>query len=73
MSSGRVRGTRGLTLLSIEKLNSFLSGLIIDECLNDQLTRQKKAMISRANAGRISETLFDHLLILSQINQSVCA
>ena len=55
------------------KHHGCLRWLIIDECLNDQRTRQKKAMISRATAGRISETLVDHSPIFSQIDQSVCA
>ena len=55
------------------KHHRCLRWLIIDECLNDQRTRQKKAMISRAHAGRMSETLFDHSHIVSQTDQSVCA
>ena len=38
--------------------------LIRKEFLNDQRTRQKKAMILRADAGQISEPLFDHHDIL---------
>jgi hypothetical protein len=34
--------------------------LIIEDSLNDQLISQNKAMILRADAGRIAEILFDH-------------
>jgi hypothetical protein len=34
--------------------------LITKEFLKDRHTRQKKAMILRADAAQISETLFDH-------------
>jgi hypothetical protein len=52
--------TRGLALPTTSEHNMLLRLLIIKECLNDQRTSQQKAMILRADAGRISETLFDH-------------
>jgi hypothetical protein len=43
---------------------------IIKDFLNDQLTSQKKAMILRADTGRISDTLFGHPTLLGRkINQ----
>jgi hypothetical protein len=37
---------------------------IIKDFLNDQLTRQNKVLILRADAGLISDTLFDHSHII---------
>jgi hypothetical protein len=42
----------------------YQSQLIIKDFLTDQLTRQKHVLILWANAGRISDTLFDHSHLL---------
>ena len=34
--------------------------LIIEDCVNDQLFREKKALILQAAMERIPDTLFDH-------------
>jgi hypothetical protein len=62
--------TRGLILPTPSKHNTLLRLLVIKEFLNDQLTSQKKAMILRADAGRISETLFDrpNIIKIEKIN-----
>ena len=60
MFSGRVGVTRELALLTASDHTMFLLLLITQEFLNDQRVRQKKAMILRADAGYIAETLFDH-------------
>ena len=63
--SGKMAVTLGLVLPTTSEHSMLLLLLMIEEFLNAQLTSQKKAMILRADAGRISETLFDHPNILS--------
>jgi hypothetical protein len=53
-------GISAIDLRNYIECKALAVSLIIEGSLNDQLVSQKKAMILREDAGRISETLCDH-------------